>query len=159
MLCDLVVRHCCAPVLCCICWWRGLRRGPRKSQDIAVQIVDQGFDHRRARENGLYGRGTYFAAESCKSRQYTCPSDCGMHACFCEGTLGMSSWPALPWGLPSSARRHARRCPVHPRGGISAATSIFQCWQTKGEFVGRKDEFVVLDMAISGCHGLGRLRH
>lgn len=37
----------------------------------ARKIVQEGFDHRVA-ERGMYGSGTYFASEACKSHQYTC---------------------------------------------------------------------------------------
>ncbi|CAJ1393327.1 unnamed protein product [Effrenium voratum] len=35
------------------------------------KIVKYGFDERLARQGGLYGQGTYFTDESCKSLQYT----------------------------------------------------------------------------------------
>ena len=36
----------------------------------AKTIAVSGFDARLARDNGYYGRGTYFACQSCKSAQY-----------------------------------------------------------------------------------------
>ena len=39
--------------------------------DIATLISRHGFDERVASMNGLYGAGTYFAENSCKSMQYT----------------------------------------------------------------------------------------
>ena len=46
-----------------------LFHGTRTWED-AKKIVCQGFDNRVARESGLYGRGTYFATQTCKSAQY-----------------------------------------------------------------------------------------
>lgn len=37
--------------------------------DVAKVIATEGFDHRVA-GHGLYGHGTYFAAQSCKAAQY-----------------------------------------------------------------------------------------
>lgn len=37
--------------------------------DVAKVIATEGFDHRVA-GNGLYGQGTYFAAQTCKAAQY-----------------------------------------------------------------------------------------
>ena len=37
--------------------------------DLARAIATEGFDNRVARD-GLYGKGTYFAAQTCKSAQY-----------------------------------------------------------------------------------------
>ena len=41
-----------------------------RSLEIAQKIAAEGFDNRIAHSNGLYGRGTYFAAQTCKSAQY-----------------------------------------------------------------------------------------
>ncbi|CAK9020149.1 unnamed protein product [Durusdinium trenchii] len=38
--------------------------------DLAQEIANEGFDSRIARSGGLYGSGTYFAAQTCKSAQY-----------------------------------------------------------------------------------------
>ncbi|CAK8998968.1 Poly [ADP-ribose] polymerase tankyrase (dTNKS) (Poly [ADP-ribose] polymerase) (Protein poly-ADP-ribosyltransferase tankyrase) [Durusdinium trenchii] len=38
--------------------------------DKAKDIAKEGFDNRIARSGGLYGSGTYFAAQTCKSAQY-----------------------------------------------------------------------------------------
>ena len=40
--------------------------------DRAKGIATEGFDNRVAR-NGLFGKGTYFAAQTCKSAQYATP--------------------------------------------------------------------------------------
>ena len=40
-----------------------------RSMEQAQEIATHGFDHRVA-NNGLYGKGTYFAAQTCKSAQY-----------------------------------------------------------------------------------------
>ncbi|CAD7946396.1 unnamed protein product [Amoebophrya sp. A25] len=39
-------------------------------------ILQNGFDFREAKENGLYGQGTYFASNVCKSMQYTGNGNC-----------------------------------------------------------------------------------
>ena len=39
---------------------------------VAKAIATEGFDNRVAR-NGLFGKGTYFAAQTCKSAQYATP--------------------------------------------------------------------------------------
>ena len=41
-----------------------------RSFEIAQKIAAEGFDPRIAHSNGLYGRGTYFASQTCKSAQY-----------------------------------------------------------------------------------------
>ena len=46
-----------------------LFHGTRTWED-AKNIVCQGFDNRVANDSGLYGRGTYFATQTCKSAQY-----------------------------------------------------------------------------------------
>lgn len=38
--------------------------------EVAKTIATEGFDNRTAKNGGLYGRGTYFAAQTCKSAQY-----------------------------------------------------------------------------------------
>jgi hypothetical protein len=43
--------------------------------DIATLISRHGFDERVANMGGLYGAGTYFAENSCKSMQYTVSSN------------------------------------------------------------------------------------
>ena len=40
------------------------------SFDRAQQIAKEGFDSRVAASTGLYGKGTYFAVQSCKAAQY-----------------------------------------------------------------------------------------
>ena len=41
-----------------------------RSFEVAQQIAKEGFDSRVAGSGGLYGKGTYFAVQSCKSAQY-----------------------------------------------------------------------------------------
>ena len=48
---------------------RLLLHGTREFE-LAKTIAVEGFDNRIAWPNGLYGRGTYFAAQTCKSAQY-----------------------------------------------------------------------------------------
>ena len=43
------------------------------SMEIARKIACEGFDNRVARDGGFYGKGTYFAAQTCKSAQYAHP--------------------------------------------------------------------------------------
>eukprot|EP00931_Biecheleriopsis_adriatica_P009416 TRINITY_DN110495_c0_g1_i1.p1 TRINITY_DN110495_c0_g1~~TRINITY_DN110495_c0_g1_i1.p1 ORF type:complete len:387 (-),score=25.74 TRINITY_DN110495_c0_g1_i1:192-1196(-) len=50
----------------------------------AHQIAMSGFDNRLSNK-GLYGDGTYFASQACKSHQYTCPHG-SCRACECRGT-------------------------------------------------------------------------
>lgn len=57
--------------------------------DAADLVVAQGFDHRCATEQAMYGRGTYFAAQSCKVHQYTCPRFCSQRSCNCDGSRYM----------------------------------------------------------------------
>ena len=42
-----------------------------RSMERAQQIAKEGFDNRVAANSGLYGKGTYFAVQSCKSAQYS----------------------------------------------------------------------------------------
>merc|ERR1712187_952442 len=44
-------------------------------------ITASGFEP-WASKNAMYGKGTYFASEACKSHQYTCPANC-LRACSC----------------------------------------------------------------------------
>ena len=37
---------------------------------VAKTIATEGFDNRTARDSGIFGKGTYFAAQTCKSAQY-----------------------------------------------------------------------------------------
>ena len=48
---------------------RLLFHGTKKFGD-AQAIATEGFDNRVAQNGGLYGKGTYFAAQTCKSAQY-----------------------------------------------------------------------------------------
>jgi len=41
------------------------------SFEVAKHIAVSGFDFRMAKSNGYYGRGTYFASQSCKAAQYS----------------------------------------------------------------------------------------
>jgi hypothetical protein len=57
----------------------------------ALVIADHGFDPRKAKLESLYGAGSYFAVQSCKSQQYAKPnpsSECVM--LLCRVTMG---WP------------------------------------------------------------------
>eukprot|EP00438_Fugacium_kawagutii_P014609 Skav210580 [mRNA] locus=scaffold3272:79349:90411:+ [translate_table: standard] len=59
-----------------------------RSFDLAQQIAEEGFDNRIALSSGLYGKGTYFAAQTCKSAQYAILNGNGTKASFSEmGTM------------------------------------------------------------------------
>lgn len=51
----------------------------------AEQIMKEGFDHRVCRDRSMYGQGTYFTSEACKSHQYTCKQRGHMKGCLCAG--------------------------------------------------------------------------
>ncbi|CAK9093854.1 unnamed protein product [Durusdinium trenchii] len=53
---------------------------------LAEQIAKEGFDSRIANSNGLYGKGSYFASQTCKSAQYATES--GMTAKASPNMLG-----------------------------------------------------------------------
>merc|ERR1712083_988933 len=48
------------------------------SSDTVTSIAQEGFGFRMARA-GYYGRGTYFASQSCKSFQYTGGDETDLH--------------------------------------------------------------------------------
>ena len=52
---------------------RVLLHGP-KTLTHAEQIAKEGFDSRVASESNLYGKGTYFAVQTCKAAQYATPN-------------------------------------------------------------------------------------
>ena len=54
--------------------------------EVAETIGAEGFDNRIAKRTGLYGSGTYFAAQTCKSAQYA--SKLGMYEKASEQMLG-----------------------------------------------------------------------
>ena len=56
--------------------------------EVAKAIAMEGFDNRIARSSGLYGSGTYFAAQTCKSAQYATHDGFKNKASWCrQGTM------------------------------------------------------------------------
>ncbi len=68
------------------------------SLDTFGKISKGGFDFRLAGSGGYYGAGTYFAANACKSHQYTAETD-GSNSFYCCG--GDQAGLGMEWG-----RRH-----------------------------------------------------
>jgi len=114
--------------------------------DIIEQVVAQGFDHRCARENGLYGRGTYFAAESCKSHQYTCC--CSAGSCRCVGTRYVVL-ARVALGTPFYTKEACQKI-ARPPAQPCREASLYDCvvarpGKMKGHWKGYQDhyEFVI----------------
>merc|ERR1712129_485548 len=77
--------------------------------DTAVQIAVEGFDFRLSRA-GLYGHGTYFSSQACKSHQYTSDDDQCRTVIISRVALGDAA-------LAEEVDRECRRPPL--RSGTS----------------------------------------
>eukprot|EP00802_Teleaulax_amphioxeia_P020330 Tamp_20608.p1 GENE.Tamp_20608~~Tamp_20608.p1 ORF type:complete len:317 (+),score=46.09 Tamp_20608:2-952(+) len=102
-------------------------------------IAEHGFDERVSDMGGLYGAGTYFAINACKSHQYSekysSSGQCVM--LVCRVILG------IPFG--TTTKHHARRAPDNPATPGRPYDSIFA---ERGKANGgqqQHNEYVVFD--------------
>ena len=113
------------------------------SDETAMTIARHGFDERVANLGGLYGAGSYFADNSCKSHQYASrsKSGAGEHVLLlCRVTMG---WPLCT----TTGHEHERRPPENPAilSGKRPFDSIFA---ESGKAMGGRqfhNEFVIFD--------------
>ena len=109
------------------------------SEATAMTIASHGFDERVAHLGGLYGAGSYFSDNSCKSHQYSrkgVPTARGEHVLLvCRVTMG---WPLFT----TTSHRNERRPPQNPsiQSGMRPFDSIFANFGSK-----HHNEFVVYD--------------
>eukprot|EP00435_Cladocopium_sp_Y103_P053897 s611_g17.t1 len=93
-----------------------------KTFDIAKIIATEGFDNRVCRD-GFYGKGTYFAAQSCKSAQYA--TDCGFHQKASHHLLGTILLARVAIGDPFYAQGLCQDCSRPPeKNGVRADSII-----------------------------------
>ena len=90
------------------------------SSETAGIIAEHGFDERVAHLGGLYGAGSYFAINACKSHQYTRPAPGSRdHVMLvCRVTMGIPFYT-------STQHKHARRAPDNPATAGRPFDSIF----------------------------------
>ena len=102
---------------------------------LAKVIAKHRFDERMANLSGLYGGGSYFAENSCKSNQYArTPTAAGEHAImYCRVAMGDAF-------RTSSQLKNRRRAPDKPGGGGGTFDSVLA---SGGAQVHR--EFIVYD--------------
>merc|ERR1711879_931300 len=98
-----------------------------------------------ASKHAMYGQGTYFASQACKSHQYTCPANC-LRACSCPGrrTIIISR---VALGDPFFAKRVDKKMTHPPRCGQAArfyGSVVANPGEMQGHQRGRQDhqEFV-----------------
>lgn len=84
------------------------------SSATAEVIAEEGFDFRVARSSGYYGKGVYFASQSCKSHQYGQCNTGGLHTMLiCRVVVGNPHYTkcvdrnlARPPPIANSSRYH-----------------------------------------------------
>ena len=106
------------------------------SSKMAGIISEHGFDERVANMGGLYGAGSYFACNACKSHQYTSPADHVM--LVCRVTMGM---PYCAQGM----HKNERRPPDNPATPGRPFDSIFAEHGVANRGAQRHNEYVVFD--------------
>lgn len=94
-----------------------LFHGTRTWED-SKDIAREGFDSRIAKSSGLYGKGTYFAAQTCKSAQYATPS--GQFKAASSDMMGTMLLARVAIGDPyyTTDRYAESRPPMRPVGGV-----------------------------------------
>ena len=106
------------------------------SSKMAQIISEYGFDERVANMGGLYGAGSYFACNACKSHQYTSPADHVM--LVCRVTMGM---PYCAQGMYKNERRPPDNAATPGR----PFDSIFAEHGVANRGTQRHNEYVVFD--------------
>jgi len=91
--------------------FHGCKRG------TANTVVQTGFDPRVANTGGLYGEGSYFACQACKSMQYTDAHDHNDQRCIllCRVALGD---PEYVKEARKGTKRPSERDPSNPLKGL-----------------------------------------
>eukprot|EP00041_Stephanoeca_diplocostata_P040384 m.1639326 g.1639326 ORF g.1639326 m.1639326 type:complete len:621 (-) comp34637_c0_seq1:216-2078(-) len=87
------------------------------SEDTMKIIIEGGFDERVASDGGLYGAGTYFADQACKSAQYCKGS--GQTKCMLYSRVTMG------WAYAATGGFKGRRPPPIPGAAAIPHDSIF----------------------------------
>eukprot|EP00930_Biecheleria_cincta_P090529 TRINITY_DN79923_c0_g1_i1.p1 TRINITY_DN79923_c0_g1~~TRINITY_DN79923_c0_g1_i1.p1 ORF type:complete len:181 (-),score=21.19 TRINITY_DN79923_c0_g1_i1:302-844(-) len=119
------------------------------SYENAHEIVTTGFDSRICR-SGMYGKGTYFASQSCKIHQYTCKIH-PQKACECkhERTMIVARVALGDPFYASSADATLRRPPARQKEWRRHDSIIANVGTMKGHKRGFQDhqEFVIFNGA------------
>ncbi|CAK9013599.1 unnamed protein product [Durusdinium trenchii] len=89
--------------------------------DLAKTIAKEGFDNRIARSGGLYGSGTYFAAQTCKSAQYA--TNKGMQEKASTQLMGTMLVARVAIGDPHYASGPCKNLTRPPTKNVSASAS------------------------------------
>jgi hypothetical protein len=110
------------------------------SLENAHIIAEHGFDERKANLGGLYGAGTYFAINACKSQQYsTKHSNSGQYVMLvCRVILG------IPF-CTTAKHHHDRRAPDNPATAGRPYDSIFAERDKANGGQQKHNEYVVFD--------------
>ena len=109
------------------------------SFETAKIIANEGFDSRLAK-SGYYGKGTYFASQSCKSAQYSSSQKCIIVARFVLGHPHYvdrinKDLTRPPAGFDSVIARPGRMCGHHGGHQTHMEFVIFHPWQAYPEFI------------------------
>ena len=110
------------------------------SLENAHIIAEHGFDERKANLGGLYGAGTYFAINACKSQQYsTKHSNSGQYVMLvCRVIL------RIPF-CTTAKHHHDRRAPDNPATAGRPYDSIFAERDKANGGQQKHNEYVVFD--------------
>eukprot|EP00802_Teleaulax_amphioxeia_P001877 Tamp_01879.p1 GENE.Tamp_01879~~Tamp_01879.p1 ORF type:complete len:1262 (+),score=324.47 Tamp_01879:258-3788(+) len=110
------------------------------SSATAGIIAEHGFDERVANLGGLYGAGSYFAINACKSHQYrrSAPGSRAHVMLVCRVTMGIPFYT-------STQHTHARRAPDNPATAGRPFDSIFAEGGIANGGSQQHNEYVVFD--------------
>ncbi len=130
------------------------------SQSLVDIIAQYGFDCRTASKNGLYGAGTYFASDSCKSHQYAHKrKENGDHVMLlCRVTMG---WPYLTKTSHSNTTRPPDNAatPGRPFDSIFAQSGVARAGQqVHHEFVMFEQHQVCVCVSAHGVEFCCRIK-
>ena len=110
------------------------------SSEMAEVICKHGFDERVASLNGLYGAGSYFAMNSCKSHQYSSAKGNSSNFVMLVCRVAMGS----PY-CTSTSHRNERRPPDNGATPGRPFDSIFAQHGIGGGGEQHHNEYVVFD--------------
>ena len=113
------------------------------SFETAKIIANQGFDSRVANDDGYYGKGTYFASQSCKSAQYSRNSFSQKCIILARVALGhphyadrcKTRWTRPPEDADSVIARPGEMRGHHGGYQTHMEFVIFHQWQAYPEFI------------------------
>lgn len=104
-------------------------------------ILENGFDERVAKDASLYGAGTYFADQACKSAQYAKGPGEAKCMLYCRVTMG--------WVHMISEKFDKRRPPVRPNTCGTPYDTVFAETGVANSSAQQHNEFVIFKSQLA----------